>query len=433
MILNWGVKIKTLMADVSCIKDWFSSKVVLFLSLVLVTASVFTVAPNQTGAQSANPVFVQGDFSTDRNTNALTANFGQATTPGNLLVAFCSIQDASSIDVPSGFDVAISESGAPAHAIFYKIADGSEGSVTCTGSVNTDSIGIFIYEYSGIATDAPILVDTSSGSGNSNSLNTGSVAVDADSLLVAGAVISEESEIQSWSDSFEELDQDGVSTGQPAGRNRHGTAFRVGDALNTFSTTATTSGSGSWRAQIAAFRLEGADPGSLDVGFVDSSSQTVGDPSIEMSPLDTRFECQQSSSDLGTQDQLLRVSNTTFNPGWNVSIAATNGPGGEWSSTDNSYSFNDPDGDGCDNGQLSINPSSASVDPGGCSLNGVSLGADESYIAGSVDDITIINSDASSDIGCDWDVTGVGVEQQVPAEVPAGEYSLDLTLTITAQ
>ena len=44
----------------------------------------------------------------------------------------------------------------------------------------------------------------------------------------------------------------------------------------------------------------------------------------------------------------------------------------------------------------------------------------------------IIGSGTGADRFCYWDVTGVGLEQQIPGATPPGSYTIDMTLTVTA-
>lgn len=72
---------------------------------------------------------------------------------------------------------------------------------------------------------------------------------------------------------------------------------------------------------------------------------------------------------LGTSSERVRVDNTTTNPQWVASIAATDGPTALWSAGTPKYDFNDPTAsavDGADSsdsygGQLSIDPFTVST------------------------------------------------------------------------
>jgi hypothetical protein len=182
---------------------------------------------------------------------------------------------------------------------------------------------------------------------------------------------------------------------------------------------------------------------SLSVDIVDASGVTVASPSLAMSSITASGVCQTSTGTLGVSAQKIRVSNTTVTPGWSLSIAATAGATGSWSSGGSTYDFNDPSGspagcaDGGDadtlSGQLSVDPSVSTITPqSGCTTTGLTKGTSSAFNQGVTNSVTLVNASASTGTSCFWDVTGVSLSQKVPNLQPNGAYSLPMTVTIVA-
>ncbi len=185
-----------------------------------------------------------------------------------------------------------------------------------------------------------------------------------------------------------------------------------------------------------------ASAGSLTTDIVDGSGSSVSTPSSTMSALSLGFGCQTSNGTLGVSYEKIRVSNTTANEQWTLTIAASSTVD-TWTTGSLYYDFNDSGGApaGCGDsgdsdsyaGQMTIDPSVATTTPqGGCSNTGLTLGSQAAFIESSVDTITLLTAGATTDTSCYWDLTGVDIEQTIPIEQASGDYSLDLIITITA-
>jgi hypothetical protein len=136
---------------------------------------------------------------------------------------------------------------------------------------------------------------------------------------------------------------------------------------------------------------------------------------------------------LPTSPHKIRVSNTTDSPSWSLSLAATSGPSAKWVDGAKNYDFNDPLGSGCTGGQLTVSSASASLTPqSGCSASGVSLGSNASFSQGVVDSLTIASASSPALVDCYWDISNIPLTQKIPASQRNGNYSLGLTITITA-
>ena len=191
--------------------------------------------------------------------------------------------------------------------------------------------------------------------------------------------------------------------------------------------------------------------GSLSTDILNASRVAVGSPSAAFSAKTFSFDCQYggaaSTASLGSDSERAYVINpNAANNGWTLTIAATSGATALWQnggSTQN-YDFNDPTGvnpgcsDGADTdskaGQLSIDPSAATInlDCMTCTSSNVTKGSATAFNQGTTDAITLLNAAAASDDIWRGYLTGVAMSQTIPAEQPADSYSVNMTITVTA-
>lgn len=184
--------------------------------------------------------------------SSISATYDSATTANNLLVAICANKGSVTITGPSGFSTAINESGTPSQGIFYKIAAGTETSISCSFS-SSNFVGIHIYEYSGLVSSSP-LDQTSSATGSSTSPSSGSINItQAEELVIVGMTVNSRTSYSGWTNSFTER-SDFQSSGSPNSQNiAFAGADRYSSSIGTYTTTAT-SGNAAWRGQIASFK-----------------------------------------------------------------------------------------------------------------------------------------------------------------------------------
>jgi hypothetical protein len=180
-------------------------------------------------------------------------------------------------------------------------------------------------------------------------------------------------------------------------------------------------------------------PGSLTTDIVDGSGASVASPSVSFGTTQLMFQCQTSTGTLGTSTQKIRVSNTTANGNWTLSMAATSGSTAAWATT---YDFNDSSGspagcsDGSDGdsraGQLTVSASAGTLTPqSGCSSSGVTKGSSAAFVEGTTNSVTLLTA-SSSQTSCYYDLTGISLSQKIPAETAVGSYTINMTITITA-
>lgn len=187
------------------------------------------------------------------------------------------------------------------------------------------------------------------------------------------------------------------------------------------------------------------NPGILSTDVVDASYEPVASPTFAMTDTTVKFSCQTTTGTLGTSTQQIYVENPdAADGGWTLTIAATSGATAYWNSAVD-YDFNDPDTLGCEDGatdpdslggQLTINPSVGTLVKATCrtcGITGITKGSSSAFNEGTLDSITLLSAAAASDDIGNWVFTGVGLSQTIPPEQPAAnDYSINLTITVTA-
>lgn len=179
--------------------------------------------------------------------------------------------------------------------------------------------------------------------------------------------------------------------------------------------------------------------GNLTTDILQSDGSTpVASPTVGFDAVTKSFSCQTSAKDLGDNNNRLYVTNLADNSGWTLTMAATAGASATWDGATYSYDYNDPadntggEGAGCANGQLSVDPSVASLTldcSGNCTTTGVTQGSADEY-DGSTSEITLM----SSSNGDAWQgyLTGIGLSQTIPDSQDPDVYSLPMTISIVA-
>ncbi len=168
----------------------------------------------------------------------------------------------------------------------------------------------------------------------------------------------------------------------------------------------------------------------LSTDIKDALSVSVPSPSFTLGATTITTYCQTTDGIYGSNAERIYVDNPGMaNDGWSLTVAATGGSGAKWTAGAHNYDYDDPSGSGCTNGQLSLDPSAATLTLETGAATGITLGSADSFVNGS--SITLLNGDASSDNFWRGYLTGIELSQKIPASTPAGSYVLDLTQTIT--
>jgi hypothetical protein len=176
--------------------------------------------------------------------------------------------------------------------------------------------------------------------------------------------------------------------------------------------------------------------GTLLTDVLDASRVPVGSPSIAMSAATFSFNCQTITGTLGSSSQRLYVTDpSTTSNGWTLAMAATGGASAKWqnSSATRQYYYNDATGSGCTNGQLTVDPSVGTVtaDCVTSVCTGATVAKGSSTAMTSSTPVTLVTGAAATNVYRGY-LTGVSLSQKIPAEQPADSYSLNMTLTVTA-
>lgn len=193
--------------------------------------------------------------------------------------------------------------------------------------------------------------------------------------------------------------------------------------------------------------------GTLVTDILDASRNSVASPAVAMSAKGFSFNCYAggtaSTGTLGTTSERLYVSNgDAADNGWTLTMAATDGSAATWANggATQHFDFNDPTGttagctDGADAGgdtyagQMTVNPAAGSLttDCASCTATGVSIGSSAAFNQGTTDNVTLITAGSTSNDVWRGYLTGATVSQTIPAEQAADSYTLNLTLTATA-
>jgi hypothetical protein len=185
--------------------------------------------------------------------------------------------------------------------------------------------------------------------------------------------------------------------------------------------------------------------GTLTAGIVQTDDSTaMASPAVAFTAEPFSFSCKTSTGTLFDGNNAgsgqLNVTNLdTSISSWNISLAATGGDSATWSDGTDTYKYNDNTGSGCTNGQLTVDPSVATVTDdcnSACSANDSTVtkpGSSSSFLssAGTTAPITLLSD---STAGATWEgyMTGVGLSQQIPAQQHDGSYTLGMTVTLSS-
>jgi hypothetical protein len=178
--------------------------------------------------------------------------------------------------------------------------------------------------------------------------------------------------------------------------------------------------------------------GTLSADIYQSDDATpVSSPSVAFAAQNYSFQCKTSTATLGDSSNKVNVTNLANGINtWNLAIAATSGFTATWTNGAQTYKFNDATASGCTNGQLTVDPSVATLTDdcnSSCAANDatVSKGASTAFNhGGSVDSVALLSDSA----GTAWEgyLTGISLSQKIPALQHSGSYTLGMTLTLTS-
>ncbi len=166
--------------------------------------------------------------------------------------------------------------------------------------------------------------------------------------------------------------------------------------------------------------------GTASTDIRDAGGSVLSNPTISMNAATLSTSQQTVTGTFGSASQRITVDNPGgANNGWTLSLNATTPGTGTWTSGGNTYAYN---GATAALGQLTVNPSVGTITPVVGGATGVTLGTSSTFSASTP--ITLVSAAAgSADI---WNgyATGIGLSQTIPANSPAGTYTLNMTQTL---
>ncbi len=175
--------------------------------------------------------------------------------------------------------------------------------------------------------------------------------------------------------------------------------------------------------------------GTLTTDIMDATRTPVTSPTVGMSATAFSFNCQTTTGTLGSDAQRVYVTNpSAASTSWALSIAATGGGTAKWQNTGatHTYAFNDATGSGCTNGQLTVDPSVATVTADctstACTSATVTKGSSTAMTGAT--GVTLLSGNSSASVWRGY-LTGIGLSQKIPGEQAADSYTLNMTLTVT--
>jgi hypothetical protein len=180
------------------------------------------------------------------------------------------------------------------------------------------------------------------------------------------------------------------------------------------------------------------DAGTISTDILDGSRDSVASPGVTMGAQNFSFDCQTSTGTLGSASERIYVINPDDAANWDLTVGATGGGTTTWSDGGSStYAFNDASGSpaGCDDGQLTLDPSSGTASlttdcvVATCNTTGISQGAQASFTGST--EVTLLSASGAQTLWRGY-LTGIEASQTIPPETSAGTYTIDLTLTVAS-
>ena len=209
--------------------------------------------------------------------NTVTATFGVTPVAGDLLVAVMGVGGNTSINTPSGWNLAVSESNSASQAIFYKIAGSAEPTAVTVTTGAAFQLGLQIYEYSGISANSPLdQATTTAGMGTAT--NGAAISTTQPDELVLAATVINTPTTFTWSNSFTKENDFQNTTGGHGSRATYSGADRIVSAMGAYSTVGTAGASAAWVGQIVSFRAKITFTQAAYRWFANTDGTSVGSP-----------------------------------------------------------------------------------------------------------------------------------------------------------
>jgi hypothetical protein len=168
--------------------------------------------------------------------------------------------------------------------------------------------------------------------------------------------------------------------------------------------------------------------GTLSTDVRDGSNVVVGSPSFSMASRNVSTSQQSTTGTFGTASQRISVDNPGgANNGFSLTLNATVPGTGVWDDgASHTYAYNGS----AATGQMTVDPSASTWTALTGTTTSISKGTSSTFSGSTA--ITLATTSAALEDIWNGYVTGVGLTQTIPANTPAGTYTISMTQTVTA-
>lgn len=168
--------------------------------------------------------------------------------------------------------------------------------------------------------------------------------------------------------------------------------------------------------------------GTLSTDVRDGSNVVVGSPSFTMAAKNVSTSQQSSTGTFGSGTQRIAIDNPGgANNGFSLALNATVPGTGVWSDGGgHTYAYNGS----AATGQLTVDPTVSTWTALVGTTTSITKGTSSAF-SGSTP-ITLASTSAALEDIWNGYVTGIGLTQTIPANTPAGTYTISMTQTVTA-
>lgn len=169
--------------------------------------------------------------------------------------------------------------------------------------------------------------------------------------------------------------------------------------------------------------------GTLSTDVRDGSNVVVGSPSFSMAARNVSTSQQSTTGTFGTASQRISVDNPGgANNGFSLTLNATVPGTGVWDDgAGHTYAYN---GATAALGQLTVDPQASTWTALTGTTTSITKGSSATF--NSANPITLATTSAGLEDIWNGYVTGIGLTQTIPANTPAGTYTISMTQTVTA-
>lgn len=168
--------------------------------------------------------------------------------------------------------------------------------------------------------------------------------------------------------------------------------------------------------------------GTLSTDIRDGSNAVIGSPSFSMAARTVSTSQQSTTGTFGSASQRISVDNPGgANNGFSLTLNATVPGTGTWSDgASHTYAYNGT----AAAGQLTVDPSVSTWTANTGTITSITKGTSSTFTGSTA--ITLATTSAALEDVWNGYVTGVGLTQTIPANMPAGTYTISMTQTVTA-